>query len=139
MFYSSSGRKPNEIFVSDGSKCDIGRLQMMFGSKVSVALQDPAYPVYVDSSVIMGMTGEFNPSNSGFDGLEYMVCCPENDFFPDLSKVHGFLGLPLHCDASVIEQGREGEPFLPAVYIRMGHHQNVRHARDHMTCNAHCR
>ena len=67
---------------------------MMFGSKVSVALQDPAYPVYVDSSVIMGMTGEFNPSTSGFDGLEYMVCRPENDFFPDLSKVHGFLGLP---------------------------------------------
>jgi len=82
--YASVGRKPNEIFVSDGSKCDIGRLQVMFGSDVSVALQDPAYPVYVDSSVIMGMTGNYN--GTGFDGIEYMVCTPENDFFPDLDK-----------------------------------------------------
>jgi len=56
--YASVGRKPSDIFISDGSKCDIGRLQMMFGADVSVALQDPAYPVYVDSSVIMGMTGK---------------------------------------------------------------------------------
>jgi len=43
-----------EVFVSDGSKCDIGRLQMMFGSGVTSAVQDPSYPVYVDTSVIMG-------------------------------------------------------------------------------------
>ena len=55
--YAHAGRNPSEIFISDGSKCDIGRLQMMFGRDVTVALQDPAYPVYVDSSVIMGMTG----------------------------------------------------------------------------------
>jgi len=82
--YSSLGRTPSEIFVSDGSKCDIGRLQMMFGSDVSVALQDPAYPVYVDSSIIMGMTGEYNGTN--FDGISYMECRPDNDFFPDLDK-----------------------------------------------------
>ncbi|KAK9828942.1 hypothetical protein WJX72_002939 [[Myrmecia] bisecta] len=86
-FYSSCGRKPHEIFVSDGSKCDIGRLQMMFGCEQRVAVQDPSYPVYVDSSVIMGMTGNYNASTTSFDNIEYMVCQPDNDFFPDLSKV----------------------------------------------------
>jgi len=83
--YANTGLTPNDIYVSDGSKCDIGRMQMMFGEDVSVALQDPAYPVYVDSSVIMGMTGDHNGSN--FDGITYMECRPENNFFPDLSKV----------------------------------------------------
>eukprot|EP00889_Picochlorum_renovo_P003581 jgi/Picre1/30611/NNA_005972.t1 len=83
--YANTGLTPNDIYVSDGSKCDIGRMQMMFGEDVTVALQDPAYPVYVDSSVIMGMTGDYNGSN--FDGITYMECRPENDFFPDLSKV----------------------------------------------------
>ena len=50
-------------------------------------LQDPSYPVYVDSSVIMGMTGEYDEGSKGFGKLQYMVCRPENDFFPDLSKV----------------------------------------------------
>lgn len=60
---------------------------MMFGQNATVAAQDPSYPVYVDSSVIMGMTGGYNDSTKAFDGLEYMTCRPENDFFPDLSKV----------------------------------------------------
>lgn len=51
---------PDEVFVSDGSKCDIGRLQMMFGNSVVSAVQDPSYPVYVDTSVMMGQTGEMN-------------------------------------------------------------------------------
>ncbi len=50
-------------------------------------MQDPSYPVYVDSSVIMGMTDGYDESSKGFGKLEYMVCRPENDFFPDLSKV----------------------------------------------------
>jgi LL-diaminopimelate aminotransferase len=85
--YESVGRTPGDIFVSDGSKCDIGRLQLMFGAEATVALQDPAYPVYVDSSVIMGQTGGHN--GVGFDGISYMVCRPENDFFPDLSAAKG--------------------------------------------------
>jgi len=83
-FYAHAGRVADEIFVSDGSKCDIGRLQMMFGADATVALQDPAYPVYVDSGVIMGQTGGHN--GTGFDGIEYMLCTPENAFFPDLKK-----------------------------------------------------
>ena len=54
---------------------------------VCLAWQDPSYPVYVDSSVIMGMTGDYDEGSKGFGKLQYMVCRPENDFFPDLSKV----------------------------------------------------
>lgn len=46
--------------------------------------QDPSYPVYVDTSVMMGMTGQHN--GTGFDNISYMECRPENKFFPDLSK-----------------------------------------------------
>lgn len=59
-------------------------------------MQDPAYPVYVDSSVIMGMTGDYNAEAVGFDGMEYMPCSPENDFFPDLAKAR----LPIRNIAS---------------------------------------
>lgn len=82
-FYGGVGRGADEVFVSDGSKCDIGRLQMMFGARASAAVQDPAYPVYVDSSVIMGQTGEYD--GTGFAGVTYMPCTPATDFFPDLS------------------------------------------------------
>ena len=85
VFYSGK-IKPDEIFVSDGSKCDIGRLQLLFGAKRSFAAQDPSYPVYVDGGVIYGQTGDFNENNSQFDGVVYMPCLPENNFFPDFSK-----------------------------------------------------
>ncbi|EKX45254.1 hypothetical protein GUITHDRAFT_152780 [Guillardia theta CCMP2712] len=77
--------KPDEVFVSDGSKCDIGRLQLLFGTKATVAVQDPAYPVYVDSSVIMGRSGLNNPETKQYAGLTYMPCTPDNGFFPDIS------------------------------------------------------
>lgn len=76
----------DEIFVSDGAKCDISRLQQVFGSNVAVAVQDPSYPVYVDTSVMMGQTGNFNAEKSQFDSIAYMQCTAENGFFPDLSK-----------------------------------------------------
>ena len=76
-----------EVFISDGAKCDIGRLQMMFGSRVRIAVQDPSYPVYVDGSVIAGATGAYNAATSQFDDVVYMTCHPENNFFPDLSTM----------------------------------------------------
>jgi LL-diaminopimelate aminotransferase len=79
--------KPDEIFVSDGAKCDCGRLQVLFGSDVSIAVQDPAYPVYVDGSVIIGATGERNTDRNQFDGILYLPCAPTNNFFPDLSAL----------------------------------------------------
>jgi len=77
---------PDEIIVSDGSKPDCGRLFFLFGSDVSIAVQDPAYPVYVDGSVMIGATGKYNSDTEEFDGVEYLRCTSENDFFPDLSK-----------------------------------------------------
>jgi hypothetical protein len=62
----------------------------MFGANKSVAVQDPSYPVYVDTTVMLGNTGGHN--GTGFDGVEYMLCTPENNFFPDLSKVGGGKG-----------------------------------------------
>jgi LL-diaminopimelate aminotransferase len=74
----------DEVFVSDGAKCDIARLQTMFGRGVRVAVQDPAYPVYVDGSVISGAAGGARSDGSGYKGITYLPCTPENDFFPDL-------------------------------------------------------
>jgi LL-diaminopimelate aminotransferase len=79
--------RPGEVFVSDGAKCDCGRLQMLFGAAVSVAVQDPAYPVYVDGSVIVGATGTYNSETGQFNDIIYMSCTPENDFFPDLANL----------------------------------------------------
>ncbi|MFN7181856.1 MAG: aminotransferase class I/II-fold pyridoxal phosphate-dependent enzyme, partial [Planctomycetota bacterium] len=77
----------DEVFISDGAKCDIGRLQIMFGSDVKIAVQDPSYPVYIDGSVIVGATGDFNKSKKQFEGVVYMKCVRENNFFPDLDKL----------------------------------------------------
>lgn len=79
--------KGEEVFISDGAKCDIGRLQTMFGNQVTIAVQDPSYPVYVDGSVIAGVTGDFDPERGQFDKIIYMKCLPENDFFPDLQAL----------------------------------------------------
>jgi len=69
--------QPDEVFVSDGSKCDIGRLQTLFGKEVSIAVQDPAYPVYVDGTLLHGAG----------HSIVTMPCTPENNFFPDLSSL----------------------------------------------------
>ena len=79
--------KGEEVFISDGAKCDIGRLQNLFGNKVTIAVQDPSYPVYVDGSVIAGVTGDFNKDKDQFDNIVYMSCKPENNFFPELENL----------------------------------------------------
>jgi len=78
---------PDEVFVSDGAKCDIMRVQQMFGNEVVSAVQDPSYPVYVDTSVMMGQTGNIDPATSQFDNMVYMPCTAENDFFPDYASL----------------------------------------------------
>ncbi|KAJ0960886.1 hypothetical protein J5N97_001236 [Dioscorea zingiberensis] len=84
-YYGDLGIEEADIFVSDGAKCDISRLQMLFGSNVTMAVQDPSYPAYVDSSVIMGQTGEYYNDIKKYGNIEYMRCTPENGFFPNLS------------------------------------------------------
>uniref|UniRef100_A0A7S2Y9Q2 Aminotransferase class I/classII large domain-containing protein n=1 Tax=Entomoneis paludosa TaxID=265537 RepID=A0A7S2Y9Q2_9STRA len=78
---------PDEVFVSDGAKCDIMRLQQMFGTGVVSAVQDPSYPVYVDTSVMMGQTGTQNEETSQYENIVYMPCTPENGFFPDYASL----------------------------------------------------
>lgn len=79
--------QPDEVFVSDGAKCDIARLQLMFGSSVISAVQDPSYPVYVDTSVMMGQTGNINQETRQFENILYMPCNPGNNFFPEVEKL----------------------------------------------------
>lgn len=78
---------PSEVFVSDGAKCDIMRVQQMFGNKVISAVQDPSYPVYVDTSVMMGQTGNQDPNSKQYDNIVYMKCGPENNFWPEYDKL----------------------------------------------------
>jgi LL-diaminopimelate aminotransferase len=78
--------KPGEITIADGAKPDLGRVAMMFGAGASIAIQDPAYPVYVDASVIFAQAGAAVPEG-GYEGIAYMPCLPENGFFPDLERV----------------------------------------------------
>ncbi|KAI8546483.1 hypothetical protein RHMOL_Rhmol07G0121400 [Rhododendron molle] len=85
-FYTNLGIEEDDVFISDGAKSDISRLQVLFGSDVTMAVQDPSYPAYVDSGVIMGQTGRYQ-NNVGYGNIEYMKCTPENGFFPDLSSV----------------------------------------------------
>ncbi len=84
VFYNGMA-DASEVFISDGAKCDIARIQTLFGDKVKIAVQDPAYPVYVDGSVIVHAAGK-NDGN-GYEGITYLPCTEENDFFPDLAKI----------------------------------------------------
>jgi LL-diaminopimelate aminotransferase len=86
--YESRGVKieNSEVFISDGSKCDTGNIQEIFGQDNIVAVTDPSYPVYVDSNVMAGRTGEAG-ENGQYDKIVYMPCTAENNFIPDLPGV----------------------------------------------------
>ncbi|MDR2029082.1 MAG: LL-diaminopimelate aminotransferase [Treponema sp.] len=75
----------DEIFISDGAKCDIGRLQLLFGAETAVSVQDPSYPVYVDGSVLIGAAGAWE--GRGYRGITYLPCTAENGYFPDMSAL----------------------------------------------------
>ena len=74
----------DEIFVSDAAKSDSGNIQEIFGTDNKVAVCDPVYPVYVDTNVMAGRTGEYNTVRENFDGVIYMPCRKENGFLPEL-------------------------------------------------------
>ena len=71
-----------EIFVSDGAKCDSGNFQEIFSTDITVAIPDPVYPVYVDTNVMAGRTGE--SADGRYQGLVYLEATRENGFIPDL-------------------------------------------------------
>lgn len=74
----------DEIFVSDGAKCDSGNIQELFSKDSVIAVCDPVYPVYVDSNVMAGRSGLYNAESGKFDKMVYMPCLEENGFLPAL-------------------------------------------------------
>jgi len=76
---------PEEIFVSDGSKCDSSNILDILGKDNSIAVTDPVYPVYVDSNVMTGRTGDAL-ENGTYQGLTYLAINEENNFLPELPK-----------------------------------------------------
>jgi len=74
----------DEIFVSDGAKCDSGNIQEIFSSDNVIAVCDPVYPVYVDSNVMAGRAGAFNESVGRYSKILYMPCTRENKFAPQI-------------------------------------------------------
>ena len=76
----------DEIFVSDGAKCDCGNIQEIFDIDNVIAVCDPVYPVYVDSNVMAGRTGEYDPVTGRFNKVVYMPCSRENGFMPEIPK-----------------------------------------------------
>jgi LL-diaminopimelate aminotransferase len=74
----------DEIFISDGAKCDTGNIQEIFAGDIKIAIPDPVYPVYVDTNVMAGRTGSF--TGGRYDGIIYMEGRRENGFIPDLPK-----------------------------------------------------
>ena len=79
----------DEIFVSDGAKSDVANFQELFAPSCKVALQNPVYPVYLDTNVMAGRTGSFE--NGRFGGVIYLPCTEENNFIPQLPKEHADL------------------------------------------------
>ena len=76
---------PEEIFISDGSKCDSSNILDILGKDNSIAVTDPVYPVYVDSNVMTGRTGDAL-ENGTYKGLTYLAINEENNFLPELPK-----------------------------------------------------
>ena len=76
----------DEIFVSDGAKCDCGNIVDIFAQDNKVAITDPVYPVYVDTNVMSGRTGKYNEKTQNYEGIVYLPTTEENGFKPELPK-----------------------------------------------------
>ncbi len=74
----------DEIFVSDGAKCDCGNIGDILGLNNVVAITDPVYPVYLDTNVMAGRTGDFNEETGKFEKVIYLSSTSENNFIPEL-------------------------------------------------------
>lgn len=76
----------DEIFVSDGAKCDSGNIQEIFSVDNKIAVCDPVYPVYVDTNVMAGRTGTYDAGSETWSDVIYMPCTADNYFAPELPK-----------------------------------------------------
>jgi len=77
---------PSEVFVSDGAKCDVANIQTLFDQANIVAVQDPAYPVYLDTNVLAGRSEKFDDATGTYPGIVYMACNAENAFKTDFFR-----------------------------------------------------
>jgi LL-diaminopimelate aminotransferase len=107
--YQSQGAdvSPEEVFVSDGSKCDTGNIQEIFSLDNIVAITDPVYPVYVDTNVMAGRTGAAGESGR-YAGLVYMPMTAENGFDPEIPTGHVdliYLCSPNNPTGAVLSRG----------------------------------
>lgn len=84
--YAGLGIEPGEIFVSDGAKCDTGNIQELFSESCSIAVLDPVYPVYVDTNVMAGRSGDFDEKTKAYTDITYLPCTAENGFKPSLPE-----------------------------------------------------
>lgn len=85
--YTSRGIEmdPDDVFVSDGSKCDVANIQELFSADAKIAIPDPVYPVYLDSNVMAGRAGTLQ-ADGHFSEVTYLASTAENNFQPDLPK-----------------------------------------------------
>lgn len=84
--YAGLGIGPDEIFVSDGAKCDTGNIQELFSPMCDIAVLDPVYPVYVDTNVMAGRSGDFDEASGAYENITYLPCTAENGFKPALPE-----------------------------------------------------
>ncbi len=76
----------NEVFVSDGAKCDCGNIVDIFAKDNVVAITDPVYPVYLDTNVMAGRSGKFNKEKQVYENIVYLPVTAQNNFEPELPK-----------------------------------------------------
>lgn len=84
--FKGLGIEQDEIFVSDGAKCDCGNIVDIFCKENKVAITDPVYPVYLDTNVMSGRSGNFNKETGKYENVVYMPVTKENNFIPELPK-----------------------------------------------------
>jgi len=98
---------PDEIFISDGAKCDTGNIQELFALDSKVAVPDPVYPVYVDTNVMAGRTNKWEDGR--YEGLIYLDSTEENNYVPDLPEEKVdliYLCFPNNPTGAVIDRER---------------------------------
>ncbi len=103
---------PDEIFVSDGAKCDCSNIQEIFAADSRIAVCDPVYPVYVDSNVMAGRTGVYDSGAGRYGGVIYMPCTQDNGFVPDFPQEIPdliYLCFPNNPTGAVMSKDRLGE------------------------------
>ena len=98
----------DELFVSDGSKCDCGHVLDVLGGQNKVAVPDPVYPAYVDTNVMAGHTGQVRQDGS-YEGIHYLPCTAENHFVPEPPNEHldlVYLCFPNNPTGAVASRGQ---------------------------------